>query len=981
MTYDSANSTLIGRTQPYAALWGEFERAISGEFRVALVSGDPGIGKTRLLRAIADSAAEHGAVVLHGGASEAEGMPPYLPFLEAIGRYIRSTDPADITSLAGDLVPVLGTMFPELSPKLRAEPRGYELPMEQARLRLFEAVAALLAAIASARPVTLLLDDLQWADSASLDLLCAIARYQPRARLLILGAYRSGELDLNEALVRSIRELNRQRVLHSISLEPVTRQETSAFAAGLLGAPLDPATLDLLFAQSEGNPFFVEELLRVWQDGRSLAAAEDPGGRRILRLHDSNASTLPASIQAAVQERLDRLSLDVVDVLRVAAIIGREFDVTVLAPAAGEPRGDVEERLTWAVRAVLVEPLSETRYAFKHDKIRECLYNQVTPLRRERLHGVIGHALESRGAALDARVLADLAYHFARSGDRAKGCIYAVQAAQQAMDTFAAEEALTHFKTALALMRADDEQRGLLLLRLGEAASLAGKELEAVAAFSEAREFFDRIGDRLRAARAALFLGRAWWRQEAVSEARAAFETAHRLLQDQPGPELVEVLVELASLMAISQHELDTGITLAREALQLAELLEEDQLLAAANRTLGNLLVRANQLSNGISLLEQALNLAAANDLAEAAECCAALSPAYYWEGSIERSRAVTLRRLEFARETHDPYQLRHIYPWLAVLAAMQGNTVESSGFLDRAEAEVRGLTSPEPHAYVMFCRAAFAYFLGDYDAAEQHMAATIKLFQQIGPNALIWYGGLAAMIAAVQGKRDEARVVLDQFEPLLESMPVGSLSTSEPLAHITEAALILGDWERLEQYYPRLKAFEGQFHDLWIDRQLGRIETKRGDFTAAEAHLHAAEEAVRRENIVWEIARVLEAQADFALAEGGSDASLVAAEKLSEAINVIDSTPTHAEQLRLRQRLAALRQSDPAKRSYPAGLSSREAEVLALVATGMSNRDIAARLFISEKTVINHLTHIFTKIGVDNRVAATAFALRNELA
>ncbi len=191
-----------------------------------------------------------------------------------------------------------------------------------------------------------------------------------------------------------------------------------------------------------------------------------------------------------------------------------------------------------------------------------------------------------------------------------KGASYAIRAAEQAMGAYAAEEALIHFKMALSLMRADDERRGELLLRLGEAASLAGKELEAVAAFTEARERFDLCGERSRSARAALLLGRAWWRQEAITEARAAFETARELLRDHPGPALVEVLVDLASVMAVSQHELEAGIALARQALRLAELIEEEQSLAAANRTLGNLLVRVNQLPDGIALLEKALDLA-----------------------------------------------------------------------------------------------------------------------------------------------------------------------------------------------------------------------------------------------------------------------------------------------------------------------------------------------------------------------------------
>ena len=550
------------------------------------------------------------------------------------------------------------------------------------------------------------------------------------------------------------------------------------------------------------------------------------------------------------------------------------------------------------------------------------------------------------------------------------------------MSAYAAEEAVSHFKTALALTTENDERRGELLLQVGEACSLSGDEQGAVEAFTAAQERFAQSGNRAHSARASLLLGRAWWRQEAIAEARAAFEAAHQLLQNQPGPELVEVLVDLATLIAVSQHQLDAGIALAREAQRLAELIEEDRSLAAVRRTLGNLLVRVNQLSDGITLLERALDLAeAANDLTEAAECCGALSQAYFWAGSLERSRAVTLRRLDFAREIHDPYQLRHIYPWLAVLAGLQGQTAEAIAFLDRAEADVRDIVSPEPHAFILFCRAALEYFAGNYAAADEKMDAAVDVFRQIGPNSLIWYAGLAAMIDASMDHGDEARASLGELEQLLESMPVGSMPTSEPFAHMTEAALTLGDRDRLDRYYHKLSAFEGQFHDMSVDRQLGQIETLRGDFAAAEAHLRAAEAMARRAGMIWEIARVLEAQADLALARGGADAVQTAKERLSEAVVALGPAFNPGEHRRLQQRLDALLPSAPLKRSYPAGLSAREAEVLALVATGMSNRDIAEHLFISEKTVINHLTHIFTKIGVENRAAAAAFAVRHQLA
>ncbi len=974
-------STLIGRQGEFATIWSEYQIAAASRTRVVLLSGESGIGKTHLLNAIADAAEDQGALVLRGGSSDAEGMPPYLPFLEALGRFLRAREPDAVRDHVAGLAPVLLAIFPELSRIAGEMPLSHPLPPDQARLRLFEAVGVLVARLAEPQQVILLLDDLQWADVASLDLLAAVARYQPAIKLLILAACREGSIAHNAPLERTVRELSRLRVLRSIELGRMTLEQTSILASTYLGTPLDAETCQVLFAQSEGNPFFAEELLRGWLDSDALHPVDAASGDSPLRVDVGVQSSMPTSIVIAVRERLTVLSSATIDTLRTAAVIGKSFDAGLLATASGLPTDEIEARLAPAIEANLIDPDPDGRHAFRHDLIRECLYQEITPFRRQRLHGLIGHALESGGAAAGHRSLADLAYHYMHSADHARGADYAFRAGAQAMDAYAPAAALGYFRAALDLIPTDDERRGAFLLRAGAAASLSGEEQSATSMFQFASDWFQQRDDPIRSAEAMLHLGRSLWRQESIDDARASFETARHRLGDQPEPLLVEILVDLASLVAVSQHEIVTGITLARDALRLAELLEEDRLLASANRTLGNLLVRANDIDAGIPLLVSALERAErAGDLSEAAECCGALANAYFWQGAIERSRVVTLRRLELAKRSHDPYQMRHIYPWLAVLAGVQGRFDETRDYVRRSEFEIRPLESPEPHAYLLFCRAAFAYFTGDYSTAKHHIQQAIERFRQIGPSALVWYMGFIAMIDVALGDTAQARASLQEFEPLLESMPGGSMPTSEPLAHVTEAAIWLGDRERLARYVPKLRAFAGQFHDLSIDRQLGQIETLNANYERAEAHLSTAAEAVAREQIVWEMTRVAEAQADLALARSGRDGVAAARERLEYAMTIASRAGNASEQRRLQQRLAELsgdRSIDPT----PGGLSRRELEVIRLIAAGKSNREIAGDLFISEKTVINHVTHILNKISVDNRAAAAAFAVRNQLA
>jgi DNA-binding CsgD family transcriptional regulator len=869
-------------------------------------------------------------------------------------------------------------LLPDLAERLGDRPNNYALPPEQARLRLYEAIGEFLAAIAVPQSLALLIDDLQWADAATLDLLCHIARHRPAARLLIVGAYREGEAADNLAFQRAAAELNRLRVLTTFSLGPLKADDITALATERLGAPVTLPVGQILFRQSEGNPFFAEELLRDWIETGALARPEWSW-----TLAAPDAAALPSSIVGAVRQRLARLAPEVIDVLRVAAIVGRNFEAELLAEVAGQDLEGVEEQLMAAGRARLVEARPDGTFTFSHDTIRESFYTEVTAARRRRLHGVIGLALEARVDSMGAQQLADLAFHFTRSGDRDRGAAYAQQAAEQAMRAYAPEQALAHYRAALDLLQADDERRGGMLFGLGEAATLAGAEREAATAFESARDWFAQAGDRWAAGRAAHRLGLACWRQEAIDAARAAFESALVLLGDRPRAETVQVLVDLGSLLAVSLHQHTEGIACGRRALELAQRLEDTRLLAAASRTVGNLLALTNDLPAGIALMEHALALATAADPAEAAECCAVLAMAYMATGQIRRCEERTQLRMEFARRCHDLFQLRHIYSLLAVTRSIQGDVAEAERMIAQAQPIVERLASPEPAAFLSYIRGVLAYIRGDYAAAEAMLQGAIATFRAIGPNALVWYLGPLGVVLLARGKRAEALDCMTELEALIASLPPGTLPAATPLTHLAAMSLALGDEGRIAGYYTQLTPFAGQFHDLLVDRLLGQIAIRRGDWATAERRLAAAEATARREHIYPELAPTLEARADLELARGGRGSAGRASELLEHALAMRQPYGNSHEERRLRERLRDLARHGGGTRPQllPAGLSAREAEILSLVATGMSNREIAQALRLSAKTVANHLTNIFTKTGADNRAAAAAFAIRHGLA
>jgi predicted ATPase/DNA-binding CsgD family transcriptional regulator len=971
-------SSLVGRQGEVAALWDLLEAAKSGHAATALVAGEPGIGKTHLLDIFAERATYDGAQVLRGGASEAAGMPPYLPFLEALGQHIRAMSADQVREEIGDLAVVLVTILPELVARFGQIRDSYPLPPEQARLRLFEAVAALLEASAAKRPLVVILDDLQWADASTLDLLCFVARRNRGARLLLLGAYRPGEAERRVAFGQAVAELNRLRVLRMINVGPLHAVEVAALAEGYLAAQIAPEVSFELFRHSEGNPFFAEELLRNWIEIGALTQDEHSW-----TLTNAILTALPPSLVAAVRQRLSRLPPDVVELLRTAAIIGRTFDVALLADVAGLDIEVVEERLQEATRASLIHADTAGSSTFNHDKVRESLYEEVTSVRRTRLHGFIGRALEARVKPMDAQRLTELAYHFARSGDHLRGADYAQRAAQLAMAAYAPEEALAHYRAVVELTAADDPQRGATLTDMGDAATLAGARDDAVAAFAAAQDWHERSGDHVAAARAAHRLGQVWWQREAIPQAREAFEAALALLDGQPLAETVYALVDLSSLLGLSQHQYTAALAYARQALTIAERLGVDDLLASASRALGNLLARMNQLPEGLDLLRRALDLAIATDnLAEAAESCACLRMACAWNGECRQAIAYARQEIDLARRCHAHYLLRHVYTHLTVMYALAGELAEAESAYTEARAVVERLAAPEAGAYFDLIAGIVPMARGDYAASELRTIRAIEEFRAANPDTLVWYLGILAVICARQGKERETLAAIDEAEAAIAMVPSDSMASMLPLSSIVDAAFFIGEGQRVAHHYAQLKPFRGQFHNALVSRLLGQIETLQGNFAAAHVSLGEAEMMARREEIRFELAQTLIAQADLAVAEGGRGARARAREKLTEAQALYIEFGNETEVRRMDEALRRHRRERLARSQLlPAGLSAREVEVLRLVAAGRSTREIASELVLSEKTVENHLTRIYAKIGAENRAAAAAFAIRHTLA
>jgi DNA-binding CsgD family transcriptional regulator/tetratricopeptide (TPR) repeat protein len=978
----SPPAPIIGRQVELTLVMSHYEAAKEGHAHVVLLVGEPGIGKTRLLDEVALRTAQEGAIVLRGGSSEAEGMPPFLPFLEALGQYIQITPLDHLREQVAAAPQVLASLFPELTFRLGDLPVPSASPPEQARLRLYEAIGAFLEAIGTPHGLVLILDDLQWADSASLDLLCHLARRQPNARLLLLGAYRESEFAHHLALAHTVAELSRQRRLTTVTVGPLSAHEVDILARTRLGAPLSSEASALLYGQSEGNPFFAEELLHGWIETRALAHQR---GHWLAMTPLDQA--LPPTIVGALSQRFARLSPTSIDHLRIAAIIGRTFDLVHLAAIEAKEIEVVEEQLREAVHARLIIDNQIGTLTFSHDKIRECLYAEVSTSRRRRLHGMIGQLLEERYAGakvLSMQQLAELAFHFARSPDRAKGIEYSHRAAVQALQAFAAEEAMSLYQTALDLLGSEEGPRGNLLLGLGEASLLAGKEAEAVKSYAAGYDALMHEGDLNAAAQAAHGLGRAHWQQEQLLEAQTALENALRLIGECSCASTVRVLVDLSTLLTVYVGLQAQGASYAQRALEMAQALGDTHLEAVAKRTVAaNLCMPVGDLSSAMVHLEDALRLAeTGDDFLEAAECCLYLATPSYWLADIQRSRELSRRQITYAERCQQSYALRTAYPWLVLLSASQGEWVHAEQMAEQARSIVDQLANPMPLSFLHQMQAFLAYQLEDYETAEHECQAAL-VHQQSGPGGLMFYVGLLGLMQATRGKRDEATATLLQQEGVLAFLPAGMLPVAPIATCQALGAIALGEHELAGRCYARLFPFQGQLYWFLVDRVLGMLAALRGDWEAAATHFAAAEATARREGLCPELARILQGQAEVELARGDQTSRLRGRDHLNEARALFEELGMLASAQQVRRRLHSLSHSPSPLMApvLPAHLTQREVEVLKLVAQGKSNRQIAQVLCLTEKTVTNHLTHIFNKTGCENRAASTAFALRHGLA
>ncbi len=890
----------VGRGPHIEQLRKAWSRVQAGQRQLVLVSGEPGIGKTRLVAEFARAAHDEGAVVLLGRSTE-ETLTPYQPFVEALRLYVTA---APVHQLQAWMPPggaELKRLVPELDERLPSLPAPLGGDAEGQRYRLFDAVASLLAAVSRAAPVVLLLEDIHWADKPTLLLLRYLVRFPEGARLFALGTYRETEITQNQPLAETIADLRRDQLFERLSLEGLGVDDVAELIRGLAGGQ-EPSSdfVRAVHDQTEGNPFFIGEVLRHLTESGALEQREGRWTRNV----SVDELGIPEAVKDVIGRRLARVSDECNRVLVVASVMGREFDLNVLERAGElfqDPLGALEEAL--GAQLISEVPRPAGRYTFTHALIRETLYTKLTVARRARLHRRIGEVLEQLYAADPDPHLSELARHFlaaAPSGDVSKAIAYARRAGARAVAQLAYEEAAGHYVRSLQALRladGDEKQRCILLLELAEAQSRAGDRDKAKCNFQQAAAIALDRSMAAEVARAALgFESESTATEVGIVDHVLVdlLEAALAALAPDDSPLRARVLAKLAeALYWAPDHE--RLVRLADEATKMARRIGDPATTAFvlhdrlfATRGIESLVDRAATAAEVIRLAEEARDVEAAL-LGHTWRLGALLGMGDIHAVDLEIE---ALTRMEEA--LRQPEHLRFSTLACTMRMLLEGRFPEAEQLALQTQA--RAQHAPDRHA-ALGLRQAFAvqlFILRREAARLAEIEPALRAFAEQYPTMPSWRCGLTVVFADLGREADACREFVQLAAGDFASIP-RDLGWFVCMTLLAEACHFLRDRPRAAVLYRLLAPYAEQcvvFGSIGVacsgsvSRYLGLLAATMGDWTAAVRHFEDALTVHRRMGAHPWVAHTQRDYAEMLLERGAGDDRARARSLLDDALS-----------------------------------------------------------------------------------------------
>ncbi len=986
---------LIGRERERATLSALIHEVKQGRGQVLLLSGEAGIGKSRLLAEGKRQAFEQRFLVLQGTCFPTDRSSPYAPVLDLLS----TSQTQDLLSLSppapSPLARELARLFPGQLDHASSEPASPASEPEQDKRRLFVALSQLFTGVADTRPVLLAFEDLHWSDETSLEFLHYLARRCAAHPLLLVLTYRHDEMQ--PGLSNWLAQLDREHLAQEFVLTRLSRSEVDSMLRAIFDREqtMPASILEAIYELTEGNPFFIEEVLKSLITAGVIGSA-----REAWEGQTWNELPIPRSIHGAVQQRLAQVSDAARQVVTLAAVAGRRFDFAFLQQITHLEELELLRLMKELIAAQLVVEESEEQFAFRHALTRQAVYRQLLLRERKSLHRTIAETMEQLYAPTLESHLSEVAYHFYEAGVWEKSLSYAQRAGERALALYAPRAAIEQVTLAL---KATHHVKASPLATLYH---LRGRA-------------YDTLGE--------------------FDHARADYERAIQAAQEVGSGEMEwQAEIDLGFLWAMCDYE--RAGAFFREAVRLSETLSDPTLRAHSLNRLGNWLVNTGQVQEGLEAHQQALDVfERQHDRAGMAETCALLGMAQAWTGDLVKGaemqqRAIALFRLlgdkkglastlpttslatdpavaetvfvvvrdlqECERDVSEAAELARQIDWPAGEAFAEvcsGSLLGSTGQFSRGLAHVhKGLKlAMEIDHQQWICNAYFAlgqiYLLMlEPTLALRHLETGLPLAKALGSawflDSILAYQALAylqtSQLAQAQATLQTAMPREQEPRNMSGRRPAwawGELALAQGEPHlalqIAERLIASAPGEPPTQPIPRLLKLKGEAF----------VATKRLS-EAVEALGEAKRGALLRREapLLWQIHgslgrvyRLLKSEQE------ASNAFAAAREGIEELAQTIDDAELREHFLQ--RALVCLPKAKPilprrAEAEHFGGLTEREREVARLVAQGKTSREIAGLLVISERTAEGHVNNILGKLGFTSRAQIAAWVVERGL-
>jgi AAA ATPase domain len=845
--------------------------------RIMFLVGEPGIGKSRLAHELLAHASASGFYSLVGRCFEEYTGVPFLPFAEPLGAALAAT-PARTRTKLRERWPELTAILADL------QPAPVRVDREGAQLRIFRAGEGLLRALADKQPVVLLLEDLHWADSATLGLLLHLGRHLQGLRLLLLGTYRDVDTDEQHPLEATLRELRRERGTEELTLRGLSAAGTEVLMRSRLAIEHIPTELLLLIHErTDGNPFFIEELTKVLVERGILDQVGGSGGSR----REGQPIEVPRSVRSVVRHRVERLPPETQSILRVACVLGQEFELDVLLALTGEPQVAVLALLNAAVAARLLrhrQGIGQAGYAFAHALVQQTLYEDLPLDQLHDLHQRASRVLvEVRGG--NPRFAAELARHALAAGDDMTATHYSVIAGDFAAGIYAHAEATHHYRNAVELLleQRDDLRAAEVRCKLGSELNDLNRLPEALAVYAAALVAYERTADALGQARVHRAIGWVHQSHYALEAAEPHLEAAMQLWPaEHEDAEFAQLLLEAARAKTFLTQFTTAG-SLAERGLAVAERLNDERLRAHALTEIAGL-----QTHQGVPARLVLPVLDGVQAYAQRADDWRTLSRlhgnramATFFAGDLDGARAEYGRGLDAA-------QRAGLTVRVGFNASMVALTCMELGAWSDGRSAGRIARAADPRPLWDF---VLPWMQGDFDVALSAVRdrradatgrgdsqAVIRCLTQLAD----WSLQLEQVADALTAAREAVEFVRTRSYLAWTAAAYGPLAEALARAGASEAEAVLAEAEELiderEQHYGR----------PFLLRARGLILSQHADWEGALSALRASATVARAQKADPQLGRTLSVMAAIARSSGDQVLAVEAEVELAKVVERI---------------------------------------------------------------------------------------------